>query len=96
MVGVDKRYAHLKELTLGDILHIIDFSCPLVIYCDEDNEPLWSGFSKNVPYWIAELKLNLETNDFNEDGEAFSFRHSLGEKFHNEPGFVVYVTEKED
>lgn len=96
MTGVDKRYTHLKKLTLLDILHIVDFSCPLVVYCDEDDEPLWSGLASNMPYWVAELRLNLGANDFNEDGEAFSFRHSLGEKYKNQPGFVVYVTEKED
>lgn len=83
-----------KTITFGDILHIIDFSATMICYINDEETPVWEGFASNVPYWLAELPLNLDR----EDGEerAIDFRHSLGEKHSNKPGFVVCLKEENE
>lgn len=90
MSVLNKKYNYLKELTLADALHIIDFSSKVVIYVRGDEDPLWSGFASEVPYWIAESLLDFEGFE-GDDYEPISFRRSLGEEYKNEPGFVISI-----
>ena len=91
MSALDKKYNYLKKLTLADALHIIDFCSRVIIYVRGDEEHLWSGYSNEIPYWIAESPLDFECEDSDDGYEPISFRRSLGEKYNNEPGFVITI-----
>lgn len=91
MSALNKKYNYLKKLTLADALHIIDFSSIVIIYVRGDEEPLWSGYASNIPFWIAESLLDFECEEDDDDYEPISFRPSLGEKYENRPGFVITI-----
>ena len=94
MSALNKKYNYLKELTLADALHIIDMSTTVVIYVRGDDDPLWTGFASNIPYWIAESQLDFECEENDDSYEPISFRRSLGEKYNNEPGFVITIRDE--
>ena len=96
MSTLNKKYNYLKKLTLADALHIVDFCSRIIIYVRGDEEPIWSGYSGNVPYWIAESLLDFECEEGDDDFEPISFRHSLGAKYGNEPGFVITIRDIEE
>jgi len=82
-----------KQLTLREILHVIDFSAKVVCYINDEEDPVWSGWAHDIPYWLAELELNVSRDNDNEEEQAIDFRRSLGEEFNNEPGFVICLRE---
>jgi hypothetical protein len=91
MSALNKKYNYLKKLTLEDALHIIDMSSTIIIYVRGDEDPLWSGFPSEIPYWIAESLLDFECEENDDSYEPISFRPSLGEKYNNRPGFVITI-----
>jgi len=95
MTKLNNKYNYLKKLTLADALHIIDFSSTVIIYVRGDEEPIWTGYAMDVPYWIAENLLDFECGENEDSYEPISFRHRLGEKYNNRPGFVITIRDIE-
>jgi hypothetical protein len=96
MSTLNKKYNYLKKLTLADVLHIIDFSSKVIIYVRGDERPLWEGYASEIPYWIAESLLDFECEEGEDCFEPISFRHSLGEEYKNQPGFVITIRDIEE
>lgn len=82
---------------LSDFLDVFDSCSGLwctIWYLGEEDEPLWAGSFRDIPYWVATLKLPTreEAREQNWD-EVISFRNSSGKGDKNEgkPGLVIVV-----
>ena len=75
-------------MTLKDVLKIVDFgNLILVVYIEEEEEPIWVGSCYDLPWWLAEHKIASPDSEWGE--EPIDYRHSLGKDYDNEPGFVI-------
>ena len=80
-------------MKLKDILKVINFGgLILIIYIEEEEDPIWVGTESNVPWWLADHEIN-GPNVWGE--EAIDFRSSLGEEHDNKPGFVISLKDSE-
>mgnify|MGYP006916046582 CR=1 FL=1 len=81
-----------KCKTIYDFLKTGDYlGLDFIVYIDGEEDPIWTGRSLDIPYWVAELKLEYEGSDPTEP--PISFRTSLGEEYHNNSGFVIACKE---
>lgn len=82
---------------LSDFLDVFDSCSGLwcTIWClgEEDDEPLWAGSLRDIPYWAATLKLPTKEEVRKQDwDEVISFRNSGGDdKNKGKPGLVIVV-----
>lgn len=53
----------------------------------EDDEPIWHGWSIDIPWIYADLR--LAQADLDNDLSPVSFRSNLGGKYDNRPGLVI-------
>ena len=82
-----------KPKTVRDMLYAMDFSGGTCIFWDctndtaaTDPEPIWKGHSIDIPYWVAEAKL-----DYSDDCEPVYYCRDLGEKYDHKSGFAFSV-----
>ena len=82
-------------MKLKKILKVID-TCGLCCVCwiKGDTDPIYKGSMFDLPYWIADLPLDLGTDEEKEEPEAIDFRDDLGEECHHRPGFVICLKDK--
>lgn len=80
-------------MKLIDFLKITDLGgLYLVIYVEDDEDPIWTGHSIDIPWWVADHK--IAPSRWGE--ESISYRTSLGEEYNNKPGFVIFLMDRED
>jgi len=80
-------------MKLIDFMRVTEDLPYLIIYEEHDEEnPLWEGNSWDLPWWVADMKLD----DSDPWRPPVSFRHSLGEDHDNKTGFVILVKEEEE
>ena len=77
-------------------LKLIDFGYTLkvrVLYYPDEDE-LFVGYAKDVPYWVADYKL-AEINRF--EGEPIEYVGQLdgNSEYSKDAGFIIYVDENE-
>jgi len=57
---------------------------------DEEFGPYWEGPARDIPYWVAEGK--IETDKRKLDWmEPIDYRSDLGEEYGHKPGFVIIL-----
>ena len=81
---------------LSDFLDIFDgygLWCT-IWFLDEDDEPIYKGSFKDIPYWIATLKLPTKEEAYKEDYDGvISYRSSGDGIYKDKPGLVILVKE---
>ncbi len=74
-----------------DFLKLVDFeNLHLIVYINEEEDPIWEGRQADVPYWLCDLP--LDPSSWGE--ESVSYRSSLGEEYDNKPGVVICLREE--
>ena len=80
-------------MKLIELLRTINFgSLILIVYIEDDEDPIWTGTAFDLPWWLADHEIN-GPNVWGE--EAIDFRSSLGEEHDNKPGFVISLKDSE-
>jgi len=59
---------------------------------ENDDEPSWKGWSLEIPWTYADMRL-AQTDPDDPDFSPVSFRENLGEECGNRPGLVITVAE---
>lgn len=75
-------------MKLIDVLHFMSFDVNVIIYGEDDEEPLFKGGAHGVP-WIF---VNCELNN-NEDGAIFTY-HETNEYGVIIPYVIIYIIEE--
>lgn len=81
---------------LSDFLDVFDSCSGLwctIWYLGEEDEPLWTGSLRDIPYWAATCKLPTREEVRKQDwDEVISFRNSVdGNENKGKPGLVIVV-----
>lgn len=74
-------------MKLKKFLRQVEFYQKIIIYYEDDDEPVWEGYWKDVPYDLARREL-IDLNE-KEDLYPISYRDDLGEEYDHKSGFVV-------
>lgn len=81
-------------MKLKDILKVINFGgLILIVYIEEEEDPIWVGTESNVPWWLAEHQLVSPDPKWGE--ESIDYRNSLGKEYNDEPGFVICLKDSD-
>ena len=81
-------------MRFGDWLNVTEGAF-CIVYIEDDGEPVWSGFTYNVPWEFGKMKLQ-DNEDLLDYGKPIDFRSDLGEEYKHRPGFVVLLTAREE
>ena len=80
----------MKKVKVMDFLKMFDGCLPVIVYVNEEEDPLWDGSLFDMPWWVADLELNFH----NENGSnPVDYRDSFGEEYDNKPGLVIFTKE---
>ena len=80
-------------MRFGDWLDVTD-GVFCIVYIEDDDEPIWSGFAYNVPWEFGKMRLQ-DNPEILEGEKPIDFRNNLGSEYGNRPGFVVSLTAQE-
>lgn len=75
-------------MKLIDILRLMSFDVDVIIYGEDDNEPLFKGGAHDVPWIFVNYEL-----DSNEDGAIFTY-HETNEHGVIIPYVIIYIVEE--
>lgn len=87
------------ELDLDKFLAVIDgIHVAYWTTDDADDEPLWTGWCTDTPFWIAQ---NYKIKNFGDDEDAFSeppmsFRHHGFGPNKDMPGLCIWLVDKDE
>ena len=81
----------MKKMKIIDFLRMFDGCLPVIVYVNEEEDPLWEGRLFNTPWWVADLELNYD----NENGSnPVDYRESFGKEYNNNPGLVIFAQDR--
>ena len=82
-----------KFLAVIDGIHVAYWTCD-----DTDDEPLWTGWCTETPFWIAQ---SYKIKNFGDDADAFgeppiSFRQRGFGPNKDLPGLCIWLVDKDE